>query len=449
MKHASVFLVLSALPIVCLGYSTADFNRDEIVDLSDFSEFAYQWLQEPESLPEAQQPVSLATYVIAANSALEHVKARADYVCDGADDQIQIQQAVDAMSSIGGTIYLTEGEYYISETITVDKPVFFRGAGVNWHHQGGLTRIYPVDGIDGPIIDSVGSYYLGGIFDIGFDGYFMTTEVNHPAVLIRATGGDYHIERSGFYYLKFLNAVEAQCHNVWIYDTCFEEIKHSSDDCYAVHVSKGVRNRIVNCHFRNNKNCIWFSGTGRENWISGCDFHDTDHSALRLAASWGVISDSFFYRYDDSGDGYPMIEVIGSIGRWSIHDCEVNAYTDMPILEVASGGAFSEFIFHNNRIRNFQGPIATAFSGNIVNPQIKDNPGYATENGGGTLVANGGTIAHELISTPVIVNLTVSDASHIAAVTATDDTNITIGLKDNAGNSVNTPEPVYWYAVCQ
>lgn len=449
MKHASLFLVLSAIPIVCLGYSTADFNRDEIVDLEDYSEFAYQWLQVPESLPEAQQPVSVATYVIAANSALEHVKARADFICDGTDDQVQIQQAVDAMSSIGGTIYLTEGEYYISDTITVDKPVFFRGAGVNWHHQGGLTRIYPVNGIDGPIIDSVGDYYLGGIFDIGFDGYLMTTEVNYPAVFIRATGGDYHIERSGFYYLKFKYGVEARCHNVWIYDTCFEEIKHSSENCYAVRVSAGVRNRIVNCHFRNNKNCLWFSGSGSEDWISGCDFHDTDQRVLKLATSWGIISDSFFYRYDDIAGGCPMIEVIGTYGRWSIHDCEVNAYSDMPILEVADGGAFSEFIFHNNRIRNFQGPATDIFSGNIVNPQIKDNPGYVTENGGGTLVANGDTIAHGLVSTPVIVNLTVSDANHIVAVTTKDGTNITVGLKDNAGNSINTLELVYWYAACQ
>lgn len=135
MKSMSLFLIVIILSTVCLGYSTADFNRDEIVDLEDYSEFAYQWLQGPESLPEAQQPVSVATYVIAANSALPHVKARADFICDGTDDQVQIQQAVDAMSSIGGTIYLTEGEYYIADTITVDKPVFFRGAGVNWHFR--------------------------------------------------------------------------------------------------------------------------------------------------------------------------------------------------------------------------------------------------------------------------------------------------------------------------
>jgi len=161
------------------------------------------------------------------------------------------------------------------------------------------------------------------------------------------------------------------------------------------------------------------------------------------------MSNSFVWKYDDVDEGWPMIEVTGSIERWSIHDCEVSAYTDMPILEVTSGEIFSEFIFHNNRIRYFQGPASSMFSGNIVNPQIKDNPGYVTENGGEALVANGGAIVHGLISTPFIVNLTVSDANHIVAVTAKDDTNITIGLKDNAGNSVNTPELVYWYAACQ
>jgi hypothetical protein len=277
----------------------------------------------------------------------------------------------------------------------------------------------------------------------------MTDEPNHPAVLIRATGGDYHIERSGFYYLKFLNAVEAQCHNVWIYDTCFEEIKHSSDDCYAVHVSAGYRNRIVNCHFRNNKNCIWFSGSGREDWISGCDFHDTDRSVFRLCTSWGIISNSFVYKYNDGDEGYPMLEVMENSARWNIHDCGFIAYTNTPIVEVVSSKYLSEFIFHNNRISNFEGSMPTMFSGTITNSQITHNMGYTTKNGGSASVANGDTIAHGLVSAPIIVNLTTSDASHIAAVTATDDIHITIGLKDNTGNNVNTPELVYWYAVCQ
>ena len=72
-----------------------------------------------------------------------------------------------------------------------------------------------------------------------------------------------------------------------------------------------------------------------------------------------------------------------------------------------------------------------------------------TENGGSSLVANGDTIAHELVSTPIIVNLTTSDANHLVAVTATDDSYITVGLKDNEGINIDVPETVYWYALCQ
>ena len=350
MKNFVFFLFLILLSSLCMAYSTADFNKDLTVNLEDFSEFAYQWLQSPADLPDAIEPARTASYVIAANDSPEHIKARADYVCDGTDDNVQIQQAVNAMSSQGGVIYLAEGQYYVSGTITVDKPVFFRGAGVNWHYTGGLTRIYPVDGINGPVIDSTGSYYLGGIFDIGFDGYLMTTEVDSPMLLLRANGGDYHIERSGFYHIKFKKGIEASCHNVWIYDTCFEDIKHSSDDSFAVHISGGVRNRFINCHFRDNKNCIWFSGGGNENWIIGTDFHDTDRSVLRLGAPHGIIDASYFYRYDDALEGYPMIEVPNNISYWSITDCLIRPLSPSPLIKVADGNYMHGLTFNDNSI---------------------------------------------------------------------------------------------------
>jgi hypothetical protein len=345
------------------------------------------------------------------------------------------------MTSIGGVIYLAEGEYYISGTITVNKPVFFRGAGVNWHSQGGLTRIYPVASLNGPIIDSVGSYYLGGLFDIGFDGTYLAQEVNQPAVLIRASGGDYHIERCGFYYLKFLNAVEARCHNVWMHDTCFEDIKHSSDDCFAIHVSAGYNNRIVNCHFRDNKNCIWFDGSGSEDWVVRCDFHDTDCSVLRLSASFGIINDSEVRGYNDNGGSYPMIQVTGDIYNWTMHDCE--------IMLVANGKYLSQFICHDNRISNFSGPASQMFSGTFINAQFTNNLGYCTANGRTAWVANGSKILHGLVKQPTTVNLTASVSNHIVTATSVDATYITIGLADANGQSIDVPETVYWYAECK
>ena len=59
----------------------------------------------PDSLPEA------ADLVVAASDSQD--KERADYVCDGISDDIEIQAAIDALPPGGGTVLLLEGTYII------------------------------------------------------------------------------------------------------------------------------------------------------------------------------------------------------------------------------------------------------------------------------------------------------------------------------------------------
>lgn len=51
--------------------------------------------------------------VVAAANAPSWQKAQADYICDGEHDEVEIQQAIDALSSTGGRIRLTAGEFII------------------------------------------------------------------------------------------------------------------------------------------------------------------------------------------------------------------------------------------------------------------------------------------------------------------------------------------------
>ncbi len=53
----------------------------------------------------------------------------ADFVCDGTDDHVQIQQAIDNLPSGGGSVYLREGTYNIGGTITLDNNVALIGSG--------------------------------------------------------------------------------------------------------------------------------------------------------------------------------------------------------------------------------------------------------------------------------------------------------------------------------
>lgn len=55
-----------------------------------------------------------ATKVVASSTSLD--KVNVDYVCDGTDDEVQIQSAIDAVTATGGTVFLMEGTYNIHAT---------------------------------------------------------------------------------------------------------------------------------------------------------------------------------------------------------------------------------------------------------------------------------------------------------------------------------------------
>ncbi len=69
---------------------------------------------DPENIPRRA-----ATLIVAANNSLD--KDRADYVCDGANDDVQINQAIQALGPEGGMVLLLEGGYSISANIVIDK----------------------------------------------------------------------------------------------------------------------------------------------------------------------------------------------------------------------------------------------------------------------------------------------------------------------------------------
>ena len=60
-----------------------------------------------------------AGFVIAAKDSVKRKKA--DYKCDGKDDQVQIQKAIDALPLTGGVIELLEGTYNFSDCVTITK----------------------------------------------------------------------------------------------------------------------------------------------------------------------------------------------------------------------------------------------------------------------------------------------------------------------------------------
>lgn len=71
-----------------------------------------------------------ATFTVAAYDASKASKEAADYICDGTADQVQIQAAIDALPSSGGSIALSEGAFTLTATVTINRSnVIVKGQG--------------------------------------------------------------------------------------------------------------------------------------------------------------------------------------------------------------------------------------------------------------------------------------------------------------------------------
>lgn len=173
------------------------------------------------------------TKYVAANDAPATEKARADYVCDGVNDEVQIQNAIgDVRTTGGGVVLLSQGTFVIGATIFVNgdgdvdtsPTIAIRGAG-NYSTQlsadaSGVT-IFDISQIARVHISDMGFYLSGAghaIFTHAVDdglywrsvdesvferlwingGYFNHTGwAMKLGSLFRSTVRDIHIEGAG------------------------------------------------------------------------------------------------------------------------------------------------------------------------------------------------------------------------------------------------------------
>lgn len=73
-----------------------------------------------------------ATYIVAASNATAESKAHADAKCDGTNDEVELQAAIDAVETAGGgLVLLTEGTFTILDGIDLKSEVHIIGCGLD------------------------------------------------------------------------------------------------------------------------------------------------------------------------------------------------------------------------------------------------------------------------------------------------------------------------------
>ena len=78
-------------------------------------------------------------HVASANSS-DTIKAQADYICDGIDDQIEIQAAIDASPANDGKVRLSEGTFTIFTT-SVDSIEITEGLSIEGTGESTIIRL--------------------------------------------------------------------------------------------------------------------------------------------------------------------------------------------------------------------------------------------------------------------------------------------------------------------
>jgi len=78
--------------------------------------------------PEGEAGYGFASFVMAAHDSIDNENA--DFVCDGEDDQVQINAAISSLPDQGGSVYLREGTFVLSGGVNIAKSnVTIMGSG--------------------------------------------------------------------------------------------------------------------------------------------------------------------------------------------------------------------------------------------------------------------------------------------------------------------------------
>lgn len=316
-----VFLTFSSL---ISAEVLPDFNRDGFVNLPDLSILSEYWL----ASASVSRRYPFAVTVAASNASAEE-KAVADFVCDGADDQEEINAAYaliqtytsDTMgytgTHIGGKIQLSAGVFNCSAPIVFDGPAPVSIEGVGFQSRWPSSGFRPA----GTVIrcaDQMNNYLMmwtgdtsqadsngwscGYIRGIWFEGNgARQTYANLPkdsafnssAGIYIYNRGDTYIENCMFHGFRHDYAVMMKNHGSWI-TGCDLEDNYGGDLCigagrYFVYMNHFARNGAAS------GKASLYSGTSQAK-IMGNNFDDVGGKVIETSgnAKWMVVSNNTF-----------------------------------------------------------------------------------------------------------------------------------------------------------
>ena len=246
----------------------------------------------PVSAAESENP---ATLTVAASDSTELSKTQADYVCDGVNDQAEIQAALAALPE-GGKVILTDGTFNCAGVIAPAAGTTLSGQGpdatiLSFTHDGRINVDQEYVTLDGFHIK--GSGYSSGVKWLGV----MTVRASHAKIHNITGTADASIQ-----------AVYLLIHDPAVYAPTLEDVEFIN--CKAVdtgtygflHNAWGSSNKVIKDVRYENCAAINCGKYGAFNpWITGFDFAElNDIEGLRVkdCLAEGNLESGFHFEFD-------------------------------------------------------------------------------------------------------------------------------------------------------
>lgn len=195
-----------------------------------------------------------------------------DYLCDGTADEVEINNAIQALRSTGGEVVLLDGQYNLTGSIIMDKNnVTIRGNGNNTKLVRGFMGVYGTHGMIFITADycEVRNLYLDGVRGTYNDGY-------QRGVMIDTLSQNCRVE--GCY---FINHGDNAIYSGGKYGIFVNNMFESND--YGIEIYYGDQNVVAGNTFTNNEYCIGVGSDG--NSISNNTMLTTTYYAIDLSSS--------------------------------------------------------------------------------------------------------------------------------------------------------------------
>jgi hypothetical protein len=385
--------------------------------------------------------------LVAANDSPAAWKAKADFVCDGTGDQVELAAAATALPAIGGTIYLAPGGYVLNAAWTLTKPITLKGSGRR------ATTIALANGVnDYAIKIDAQSGSEGRDFWVFEDFTVFGNSVNQTAggcILaggcVQSTFRDLRINgpHTNGLYLTSSTAITFGHHNR-VENCLFDGGDQSPGNGCGLRVGASDENFISKCDFENNGgaagaqedtaqvklevglntvvHCVFVNGRAgiashdcNDNRIIGCVFDGSNGDQVRISGSRVVVMGCSFTSCgsNSANNLYSPIRVaFGDDGNQIIGNffaSHTTASRTRSLIRFEGSGGQTNNVVSGNRFR-VEGALGTALiEDSATNTRYRDNIGYVTHASGTFSYTTGATtrtVTHGLAGTPARVVLT-------------------------------------------